>query len=167
MSLRLPTIVLALSTLITACVTEKGEEEDPFVDGKADAVSGPTLHGALLFDARNDATITETARVHVWTFEITDETQVISLRTYIESQNVDTNLDTVMYLYRRDLGSTGSFGTYYLKNDDHDGHDDSQIDYDGEPGEYRVLIKAFRASQVGAFQVQGQCIGFGCPRPPR
>jgi hypothetical protein len=68
-----------------------------------------------------------------------------------------------MYLYRRDAGSTGSWGPYIAKNDDHDDDIWSQIDADVEPGEYRVIVKAFKTAQLGEFAVLGDCDGAGCP----
>jgi hypothetical protein len=160
MLLRTAAIVTALSSTLLGCVAEKGGEENPLVDGKADSFYSPTPHGQLVFGAPNKATITAAEKFHAWTFTLRGDAK-LSIKT-----EVSTNLDTVMYLYRRDLGSSGtygSFGSYILKNDDHDGEIWSQLDFDGTEGEYRVIVKAFKSAQTGAFSVDGSCDGAGCP----
>lgn len=160
MSLRVA-LLLALSSSTVACVAdEKGTEDDPLVEGKADSFYSPTPHGQLVFDAPNRAKITAAEKFHAWTFMLRGDAK-LSIKT-----EVSTNLDTVMYLYRRDVGSTGmfgSFGSYILKNDDHDGQIWSQLDFDGTEGEYRVIVKAFKTAQIGAFSLIGSCDGAGCP----
>lgn len=142
----------------TGCDAGKGDEDNPLSDGKADSFFSPTEHGALLFgEVPNRAEISDEERFHAWTFEL-DGPATISLRTAISG-----NLDTVMYLYRRDLGSTASFGHFIEKNDDHDGQLFSQIDLDGEAGEYRVIVKGFKAAHRGPFAVVASCDGEGCP----
>jgi hypothetical protein len=160
MLLRVAAFVTALSSTLLGCVAEKGGEENPLVDGKADSFFSPTPHGQLVFGAPNQAEITATEKFHSWTFTLRGDAR-LSIKT-----DVSTNLDTVMYLYRRDIGAGGtygSFGAYILKNDDHDGDIWSQLDFDGQEGEYRVIVKAFKAAQAGAFSVVGSCDGAGCP----
>jgi hypothetical protein len=160
MLLRAAVVVTALSFPLLGCVAEKGGEENPLVDGKADSFYSPTPHGQLVFGAPNKATITAAEKFHAWTFTLRGDAK-LSIKT-----EVSTNLDTVMYLYRRDLGSSGmygSFGSYILKNDDHEGEIWSQLDFDGEEGEYRVIVKAFKSAQAGPFSVAGSCDGAGCP----
>jgi hypothetical protein len=157
MSLR-AILITAFVTSLLGCAADKGEEEDPLGDdGKADSFGTPTSHGALVFGTPNKASITTAAKFHAWTFTLTGSAKV-SLKTQISK-----NLDTVMYLYRRDVGSTGSFGAYIKKNDDHGGDIWSQIDLTGQRGEYRVVVKAFKAAQLGDFSVLGSCTGAGCP----
>lgn len=140
------------------CTAGKGDEDNPLSDGKADSFFSPTEHGALLFgEVPNRAEITDDERFHAWTFEL-DGPATLSIRTEISG-----NLDTVMYLYRRDLGSAASFGHFIRKNDDHDGDLFSQIDLDGEAGEYRVIVKGFKAAHRGPFAVLATCDGDGCP----
>lgn len=160
MVLRLAAIATLLATTTFGCVADKGDEENPLGgDGKADSFYKPTEHGELVFGAPNRAEITEAEKFHAWTFTLTGDAKV-SIKT-----DVSKNLDTVMYLYRRDAGSTGSFGSYVAKNDDHDGEIWSQIDLEGKAGEYRVLVKAFKSGQLGTFSVVGSCDGAGCPGP--
>lgn len=77
---------------------------------------------------------------------------------------ISTNLDTVLYLYKKEEGAS-SWGRYLAKNDDHKGHLWSQIDHKGEAGQYRVIVKGHKASLRGAFSVLAQCQGEGCPAP--
>lgn len=158
MSLR-PALLSVVAASTFACVADKGAEDDPLIEGKADSFYSPTNHGQLTFGAPNRAEISEAERFHAWTFTLT-AAATVSVRTEISN-----NLDTVMYLYRRDAGSTGSFGSYVEKNDDHGDGIYSQIDFEGEPGEYRVIIKAFKSAQRGPFAVNGSCEGAGCPGP--
>ncbi len=159
--MRRPTALTLLATSLLACGADKGAEDEPLSeDGKADSFYKPTEHGQLVFDAPNAAAISDAERFHSWTFTLTDEATV-SLRTAVSN-----NLDTVMYLYRRDAGSTGSFGSYIEKNDDHE--DDSlysQIDLDAGAGEYRVVVKAFKTAMKGPFELGATCTGAGCPGP--
>ncbi len=159
MSIRAVLLATALSSTLLGCVADKGEEDDALGDaGKADSFYSPTAHGQLLFGSPNKATITAAEKFHSWTFIIAGGSAKVSLKT-----DVSTNLDTVMYLYRRNAGSTGSWGPYVAKNDDHGDNIWSQIDADVEPGEYRVIVKAFKSAQLGAFSVLGDCTGAGCP----
>jgi hypothetical protein len=145
----------------SACADElgvdKGTEDAVLDDGKADTFFDPTDHGELSFGAHNRAEITADASFHAWTFTLTDTAEV-SLRTVIEG-----NLDTVMYLYRRDIGSD-NWGRFFLKNDDaSEGELFSQIDFEGEAAEYRIIVKGFKRSHRGPFAVLGECVGNGCP----
>lgn len=161
MSIRAAILATALSSTLLGCVADKGAEDDALGDaGKADSFYSPTAHGQLLFGSPNKAEITAAEKFHSWTFNIAGGAAKVSLKT-----DVSTNLDTVMYLYRRDAGSTGSWGPYVAKNDDHGDDIWSQIDVDVEPGEYRVIVKAFKSAQLGEFSVLGDCDGAGCPAP--
>jgi hypothetical protein len=152
-------LVLFTATL-AACLggSDKGDEDSPLGDEKSDSFFSPTSHGELIFGAPNRAEISDEALFHSWTFTLSGPAQ-ISLRTEIEK-----NLDTVMYLYRREVGSTGGWGRFLEKNDDHEGELFSQIDLDASAGEYRVLVKGFKHSARGRFAVLGSCTGDGCPQ---
>lgn len=146
---------------LTGCVADKGVEDDPLGDdGKADSFYSPTNHGALMFGPANRAEFTDDEHFHAWTFTL-DGSATVSIRT-----QVSNNLDTVLYLYRRDVGSTGSYGPYIEKNDDaEDGEMYSRIDLEGTAGEYRIIVKAFKTAQRGPLSVLGTCTGAGCPGP--
>lgn len=153
-------VALLLAAALASCTAGggKGDEDNPLGGDKADSFFSPTEHGQLVFGAPNQAAITDKELFHSWTFTLSGSAQV-SIRTQIEK-----NLDTVMYLYRREPGATG-WGRYLRKNDDHDGELFSQIDLDAGAGEYRVLVKGFKQSMRGSFSVLGTCTGDGCPRP--
>jgi hypothetical protein len=153
-------VALSLATLAVGCEAGKGGEDDPLVDGKADSFFKPTDHGTLTFGIRSRAEITEDERFHAWTFEL-DGPATFSIQSEIIG-----NLDTVMYLYRRDLGSAGSFGPFIDKNDDHDGNLFSRIEHEGDAGEYRIIVKGFKSAHRGPFAVFGECTGEGCPKAP-
>jgi hypothetical protein len=147
-----------LASSLLACATDKGAEDDPLVDGKADSFYKPTPHGELAFGSPNQAEVTDAETFHSWTFTLTDDA-TISLKTDIQN-----NLDTVMYLYRRDAGSTASFGSYIEKNDDAETDSlYSQIDLEAGPGEYRIIVKPFKTAMRGEFEVNATCSGAGCP----
>ena len=156
--------IAATALLVSACGSEsssnptqgKGAEDDELIDGKMDSFYTPTMHGDLAFGTPNTATITSDERFHAWTFTLSGEASV-ELRT-----EVTNNLDTVMYLYRRADGAS-SWGSYIAKNDDHGGNIWSQISKTLDGGEYRVVVKAFKAAMLGPFAVQGTCAGDGCP----
>jgi hypothetical protein len=152
--------VIVLVTSLVGCVADKGDEDNPLGDdGKADSFYKPSSHGQLVFDAPNRAEFTADAQFHEWRFTLSG-TATISVRTQLAN-----NLDTVMYMYRRDVGSMGSFGSYIHKNDDHGDDAWSQIDFKGGAGEYRIIVKAYKTSQRGPFSVLGTCDGAGCPAP--
>ena len=155
---RLPLALLAVC-LITSCSDEapsdKGSEESPLTDGKEDSFFRPTEHGTLQFGIPNRASFTDDEQFHAWTFSLSDEA-TLSLRT-----DISDNLDTVMYLYHRD-DPADSWGRFEKKNDDHEENLWSQIDVQGRPGEYRVLVKGFKLAVRGGFSVVGSCDGPGC-----
>lgn len=160
---------LATLALMTGCspaesedaATAKGQEEEPIevaADGKADSFRTPTEQGELTFGLEHGASMSDDAIFHAWTFTLTAEA-TISLRTGISAQN----LDTVMYLYRRDEG-TSRWGRYLKKNDDHQENIWSQIELEGaEAGEYRVIVKPFKSALRGRFSLEAECKGAGCP----
>jgi hypothetical protein len=162
------TCALALASLtcllpLTGCGeagpgSAKGPEEEPLLaDGKSDSFTRPTEHGDLAFGVASDAEIDASQRFHAWTFALSGPAK-ISLRT-----EVSTNLDTVMYLYRREPGAAG-YGAHLVKNDDYKGSIWSQIDHQATgPGEYRVVVKPFKVSLSGSFSLAATCDGAGCP----
>ena len=139
----------------------KGAEEAPFtLDGKTDTFRKPTEHGTLsLLSQPSAAEFNDDELFHSWTFELT-EPATISLRTDIEK-----NVDTVMYLYRR-TSPTANWGRYIKKNDDHEGNLFSQIDRQASAGLYRVKVKAYKLSIRGDFTLTADCSGAGCEAEP-
>lgn len=133
----------------------KGAEENALTNGKDDSFFRPTEHGTIQFGLENEARLTDDAQFHAWTFELSGEAAV-SLQT-----NVSQNLDTVMYLYKRD-SEDDSWGSYLKKNDDHAGNIYSKIEIDGEAGQYRVIVKGFKKALRGSFSLSGECSGDGC-----
>jgi hypothetical protein len=145
-----------------AAVDKGAEEEELGPEGKSDSFRTPTEQGVLTPGVPSRVRFTEDETFHAWTFTLTGEAS-ISLRT----QQLADNLDTVMYLYRRDEGAT-SWGRYVAKNDDHQKNLWSQIDEDVTgPGEYRVLVKPFKSAMRGDFTMEMTCQGEGCAPAPR
>jgi len=138
--------------------SSKGAEEGA-LGGKTDSFFDPSERGTLSFEIANLGAFTDDERFLSWTFELLDDAE---LSLAIESS--DSNLDTVMYLYRRAPGAD-SWGPYEAKNDDFDGRPQSRIDYVGDAGEYRVVVKPFKLSMRGSFTLHGGCVGNGCPEP--
>ena len=135
----------------------KGDEDNVPADGKADSFFNPTEHGDLSFGVPAQGTFTEDEHFHAWTFALSAQADVS-----LSSPNVTPNLDTVMYLYRRDPGAT-SWGRYIQRNDDFDGNIWSKISKTLDAGEYRVIVKAYKTALTGTFQLDGTCEGDGCP----
>ncbi len=142
---------------------DKGAEEGELgLEGKSDSFRSPTEHGILTPGVPSTVRVTEDQVFHAWTFSIEGDA-TISLRT----QQLADNLDTVMYLYRRDEGET-SWGRYIAKNDDRQKNLWSQIDEDvTEAGEYRVIVKPFKSAMRGNFTMEFSCDGLGCAPEPQ
>lgn len=148
------TLALLGATGIVACGDAIGQGTD-FVK---DSWAAPTEHGALEFGgAANPGEFTEEERFHAWTFELTDDADVV-----IEAKLSTQNLDSVMYLYKKQ--EDGRWGSYISKNDDADDLGlGSRIDKSLEAGTYQVKIKATKKIMTGRFDVFGTCGGAGCP----
>jgi len=156
-------LVLLGAALLLHCVGDssvKGDEDDAFDDyeEKEDSFYNPTQHGELVFGLPSDAEIDDDHLYHAWDFSLAAQAQV-DLRVNL----VTPNLDTVMYLYRRDPES-GNWGRYIARNDDAEGTVASQLVETLEAGEYRVLIKGFKRTLRGRFQLIAECSGEGCQR---
>jgi hypothetical protein len=157
---RLATLTMCFGVLIwTSCGQEtngKGQESPLPVDGSADTWWSPTLHGELLFGLENNAEFADGAFFHAWDFTLTAEARV-----ELTTQSSENNMDTVMYLYRRDAGEM-HWGGYIARNDDHAGTMLSHMDKELEAGEYRVMIKGYKDYIRGPFALLGTCEGEGC-----
>lgn len=155
----------------------KGDETDVAADGKLDGVSvvdhgsirlvrAPAPRGQLAAIGSDAAELTTSARTHAWEFDLSGEADIrlsVSVR-----RNGNLNLDTVMYLYRQD--QSGRWGRYIRRNDDAGGNSTtpylSTIDEGSlSQGTYRVVIKGYSRSEVGAFQLNARCEGAGCVIP--
>jgi hypothetical protein len=137
----------------------KGAEEEELIGGKQDSFFKPTEHGALVFGLPNQAEIVEDERFHAWEFELHGPAKV-----GVQS-NVSQNLDTVMYLYRRN-NADESWGRFKQKNDDWKGDIWSRIELDAqEAGQYRIIVKPFKRALRGSFTVTAECEGEGCRAP--
>lgn len=143
--------------------SDKGEEESPLgVDGKADGFTTPTQHGNLTFGSLLGMSMNDKQRFHAATFTLTGEAKV-----NLSTELYTPNLDTVMYLYRRDAGQT-DWGKHVAKNDDaKKGELSSAIAKTLKAGEYQVVVKAFKTSMRGDFALLGECKGSGCPVIPK
>lgn len=161
MQIRHVASALCLASVLPGCASDldKGPEDDPLYEyeSKSDSFRNPTLHGPLLFGSSQSARLQEDERFHAWDFELSDDADV-SLAT----STVTAEVDTVMYLYKRDP-VTGSFGSFKFKNDD--ANDDtvtSALDKALDAGQYRVVVKGFKSSIRGTFAMGATCDGPGC-----
>ena len=128
-----------------------------------DSFSSPTEHGELVFTdgARNQAQFGENTRFHSWTFTLAGDADVV-----LKTDPTTVNLDTVLYLYRRDPGER-LWGRYIAQNDNHGDEMFSLIDKHLRKGEYRIKVKATHPRMVGDFNVEASCNGPGCPAEER
>ncbi|MDX2088037.1 MAG: DVUA0089 family protein [Kofleriaceae bacterium] len=148
----------------TACLGEdKGEEEDldGLEDGKADTMRKPTDHGYIFFGLPEHSALTEDARFHAWTFELTGDAKVDMTTSY--SVQGQRRTDTVLYLYKE---AANGWGSYIARNDDYGSTTYSQLIKNLGAGKYRVLVKGHLASTRGKFKVTVGCQGDGCAPPP-
>jgi hypothetical protein len=151
--------VCAVALSIAACGGEDriGTGEDEL---RKDTFDRPTQHGELRFgDAPNEASFTNDQRFHAWTFTLTKQSR-IDLQTELH----ENNLDTVMYVYRRDPG-TRAWGEAVAQNDDTAGGIASRVKKQLAAGEYLVKVKASKTPMTGAFKLLAACSGSGCPAP--
>lgn len=150
-------ISILLSLAFAGCADTaagKGEEDALPVDGAADSFRSPTEHGNLPFGIRATAELGSDSRFHAWEFSLSGES---SVDIVVASEN--PNLDTVAYLYHRE-NEDESWGRYIARNDDaSDSVLTSRIDGDRDSGEYRLIVKGFKAAHVGPFSVRADCSG--------
>jgi hypothetical protein len=156
---------LALSLLVpaTACAVDgdKGPEEDaPSLDGKDDSLRRPTDHGHIGFDAPVTAEIAGSERHHAWTFELSDEADIIASTGPAAGGD---EVDTVLYLYRK--RENGTWGSYIARNDDRGGTLWSSFQRTLQAGEYRLIVKGYDRTVEGPFALELQCDGQGCAAP--
>lgn len=151
------TILGAAAVLGLALCTGCGDDIGQGTDNMTDSFVNPTEHGELIFGVPNQAQFTEEQRFHSWGFVLTD-TAKVDLGTELHT----TNLDSVMYLYKREPGAE-NWGSYVAKNDDHAGSLASHIEAELGAGEYRIKIKAAKENLRGDFSLVGACDGAGCP----
>ncbi|MGE3636629.1 MAG: DVUA0089 family protein [Sandaracinaceae bacterium] len=154
--------------LVTGCAapTEKPGELGALVDGKADGVAAIREHDTRLQDIREvGVELTDEVRGHAYRFTLGTEEQV-DLFTARYSGEREGDLDTVLYLFRR--GANG-WGHYIRRNDDDPMRPEtfwSRITEDLEPGEYRILVKAF-ADENGWIGLNMNCADGGCEERAR
>jgi len=153
-------ICVALAAALCACTSDvapdKGAEDEVPLDGKLDSFRSPTDHGTLRFDRPNEAALDESALFHVWSFTLSDDAEID-----VSTQPITANVDTVMYLYRKT--TSGQWGSYIARNDDYDNQMWSRLTEELRAGDYRILVKGYKASIRGSFAVNAECTGAGCP----
>jgi hypothetical protein len=150
---------LAVAFSVVACGGDDsiGTGEDEL---RKDTFDRPTQHGELRFgDAPNEAAFTNEQRFHAWTFTLSKQSRV-DLQTELHA----ANLDTVMYVYRRDPGAT-AWGEAVASNDDTAGGIASRVKKQLASGEYLVKVKTSKTPMTGAFKLLAACSGSGGPAP--
>jgi hypothetical protein len=155
-------VFCALTLPTTACLVEdKGpEDEAPGEDGKFDSQRSPIDHGAIAFEVKVDAVLTDTERFHAWQFELSADADVELVTSYTVLGQRKT--DTVLYLYRETPSSPTGWGPYIARNDDYDGKVYSKITESLTAGRYRALVKGYTLETRGKFSLIAHCSGAGC-----
>jgi hypothetical protein len=155
--------IVVAGTAGCAVATEKGPEADALVDGKSDGATGIREHDHGLQDQEEiGVTLTREWRGHAFPFTLGTRERV-AIHTALFSGDDGDEIDTVLYLFRR--GRDG-WGHYIRRNDDdptRQGTMWSRIEEDLEPGEYRILAKAYD-DEVGSFAVNLACADGVCNR---
>ena len=158
--------LLPIALLGVACADQlddqtsaKGEESALPGTAKDDSFRKPTEHGEIMFNVDAFGDLQEDQLFHVWDFKIAGDEAEITLQT----TPITSNLDTVMYLYKREAGDT-NWGRYISRNDDFEKNIWSRVVKRVEPAEYRVLVKGFKSSIRGTFKLAATCSGPGCPK---
>ncbi|MEZ4368505.1 MAG: hypothetical protein R2939_19830 [Kofleriaceae bacterium] len=152
--------VLALAALLPACVAgADGKEEESALpeEGAADSFRSPTDHGDLAFGVGAPSVLTDDARYHTWTFDLSGPAQVKLTTSYALLGQRRT--DTVLYLYKE--GPTG-WGPYIARNDDYGTTTYSQLIRSLGAGRYRALVKGYLDTTRGKFKLTIDCAGEGC-----
>lgn len=152
--------LLIVPFALLACDDARPEEEGVPQDGKLDSFQTPTDHGELAFGASARAKLTPTAAHHTWTFTLSAPATV---HPYTSRVPHESNVDTVLYLYKR--GPNG-WGSYIARNDDDGRAHWSSLDKSLPAGEYRLLVKGLLASTKGSFDLTLDCAGAGCAPAP-
>lgn len=154
-------VLVAAAFILAHCGSQdggKGEESPMPEEGSADSWKSPTHHGDLLFGKANQSEFNATQMYHSWTFTLSGPASVM-LRVYPHADN----FDTVMYLYQQ-ADSTQNWGRYIARNDDHDKYPWSLIEKDLGAGQFKVMLKGYKQSLRGRFDLMAECSGTGCPK---
>jgi len=125
------------------------------VHGAADSFFEPTDMGAIAFGRAIDADLSDDAQFHAFHFDLSGPAGVV-LST---ADAGASDLDTVMYLYKR--GDSG-WGSYIAKDDDGGGAYFSKLSESLDAGQYRVIVKGYSLEQVGPYRLESACSGDGC-----
>jgi hypothetical protein len=152
---------LAIVASGCAMAPSKGPESDALLDGKADAVNGVLEHTSPIQEIHEiGVSLTEEVRGHAFNFTLGMDEHV-SIHTALFSGDRGPEIDTVLYLFRK---NDDGWGHYIRRNDDdasRDGTVWSRIEEDLGPGEYRILAKAYDDA-VGMFAVNMNCADGFC-----
>ncbi len=140
-------------------IDPKGAEDDAdlALDGKLDSQRKPTDHGAISSGSTVQESLVSSARYHAWEFDLVGPAD-ISFDTSRAPNGAE--VDTVMYLYKQQ--ANGNWGSYVARNDDAGDSLFSSLDRNAGAGRYRVLVKGYKTSTYGAFQLSYTCSGAGC-----
>jgi len=151
------TVVLWSGCAAEIISSNKGEEDNAAIGGKLDSWRNPTEHGQLHFGPPVSAAFEDDASFHAWDFTLTGPAEVV-----LELSGREQNMDTVMYLYRREPGAD-LWGSYIARDDDGGAGMYSRIAKTVDAGEFRVLVKGFKEAVRGPFSLTADCSGAGCP----
>ncbi|HTJ47462.1 MAG TPA: DVUA0089 family protein [Kofleriaceae bacterium] len=149
--LSIPIFVLAACA---ADLADKGPEDDVPGDlDKADSQRSPTDLGTIASGATVTGTLSSSARYLAWELDVPADAD-LSFDTSRAAHAA--SVDTVLYLYR----ATGSgWGSYIARNDDAGDSMFSSIDKHVAAGRYRVLVKGYKTTTYGSFQLTYACAG--------
>ncbi|MDX2091380.1 MAG: hypothetical protein SFX73_26205 [Kofleriaceae bacterium] len=145
---------LAVGSFHAGCMSDEEDEDLVIEDGdKADGFGAPVSHGWLSFDGWAGGQVKANYKFHAWTFQLSGDAEV-------DLTTQDSDVDTVMYVYRRN-STTGRWGYPIWRNDDANGDVTSALNRNYGEGVYRVLVKS--KDPTGTISLTSSCSGDGCP----
>jgi hypothetical protein len=155
--------VIAVSTVLSGCAAEIGEEgELPEIlddDAKADSLTRPTDFGTL-FDATwqyGDVSPLDKIKNAAFTFKLAEGGGDVTITTRANADADETVASSVLYIYKKSSGSTWR---RVAKTTD-EGF--ATLAKTLGKGTYRAIVKTHDAKDSGGFMIRMDCEGAGCP----
>jgi hypothetical protein len=158
-------ILLLSAACASACAIDSVTDSDQGAESALvedlvsahDSQQKPTDHGDLAFDSPVADTLTAAHGYHAWELTVSGPA-TLTVATSAPTPD-GAQVDTVVYLYRE--GASG-WGRYIGRNDDAPGTLWSRLTKSLGEGHYRVLVKGYRADDLGPFALTVGCAGDGC-----
>ncbi len=153
--------ILSFALLVggVACVQSDALDQDAEPHVQRDPLRA-AADKLLMFSSKQPLTISRSAPVESFTFELSDRAAV-GLGTEADASGCE--VDTVLALYRE---RSHGWGPIIARSDDRDNSRFSHISRELPKGRYRLLVKGYKRTSVGSFALSATCDGKGCPAPP-